>query len=122
MTTILVAEDEADIRTLLTLKLKQSGYVVRDFEDGTAALADARAHRPDLAVLDVMMPGMSGLEVCQALRADPAMSGVPVIILTARGQHADIEAGFAAGANDYIVKPFSPRELAARVSKLLARG
>lgn len=116
---ILLAEDEADIRRLLTVKLEQSGHVVRAFGDGAAALADARKHAPDLAVLDVAMPGVSGLEVCRELRRDPATAGVPIIILTARAQQDDVEAGFAAGASEYISKPFSPRELAARVNALL---
>jgi two-component system response regulator MtrA len=121
MARILLAEDEADIRRLITLKLEQAGHVVRAFGDGAAALADARQHAPDLAVLDVVMPGMSGLEVCQGLRQDPATAAVPVIILTARVQQGDVDAGLAAGASEYIAKPFSPRELAMRVSALLGR-
>jgi DNA-binding response OmpR family regulator len=121
MARILVAEDEADIRRLITLKLEQAGHVVRAFGDGAAALADARKHAPNLAVLDVVMPGMSGLEVCRGLRQNPATADVPVIILTARTQQGDIDAGLAAGASEYIAKPFSPRELAVRVSALLGR-
>lgn len=121
MTTVLVAEDDADIRFLVTFKLTQAGYQVRVFGDGLSALADAREHPPDLAVLDVTMPGMSGLQVCQELRKDPATANIPVIILTALAQEADIAAGFAAGADDYIVKPFSPREFAVRVNAALAR-
>lgn len=121
MARILVAEDEADIRRLITLKLEQAGHVVRAFGDGAAALADARKHAPDLAVLDVVMPGISGLEVCQGLRQDPATADMPVIILTARAQQGDIDAGLAAGASEYIAKPFSPRELAMRVNALLGR-
>jgi DNA-binding response OmpR family regulator len=120
MATVLLAEDDADIRHLVTLKLRQAGHQVRGFGDGASALADARTHPPDVAVLDVLMPGMTGLEVCKELRRDPATAGVLIIILTARAQQADITAGFAAGANDYIVKPFSPRELATRVKTLLA--
>jgi DNA-binding response OmpR family regulator len=118
---VLLAEDDADIRDLVTFKLREAGYQVRVFEDGLSALASAREDQPDLAVLDIMMPGMSGLDVCRELRADPATSDVPVILLTARAQESDIENGFAAGADDYIVKPFSPRELAARVRDVLAR-
>jgi DNA-binding response OmpR family regulator len=121
MATVLLAEDDADIRFLLTFKLTQAGYQVRVFGDGLSALADAREHPPDLAVLDVTMPGMSGLQVCRELRKDPATANIPVIILTALAQEADIAAGFAAGADDYIVKPFSPREFAKRVSAALAR-
>jgi two-component system phosphate regulon response regulator PhoB len=122
MATVLLAEDDADIRFLVTLKLTQAGYQVRAFEDGLSAVADAREHPPDLAILDIMMPGMSGLEVCQELRKDPATANVPVIILTALAQEADITAGFAAGADDYVVKPFSPRDLAMRVNAVLARA
>ncbi len=121
MVTVLLAEDDADIRNLVSLKLREAGYEVRAVEDGLSALASARDHQPDLAVLDIMMPGKSGLAVCRELRASPATSKVPIILLTARAQEFDIETGFALGADDYIVKPFSPRELAARVKAVLAR-
>jgi DNA-binding response OmpR family regulator len=121
MTTVLVAEDDADIRMLITLKLTQAGHQVRGFGDGLSAAADAREHPPDLAVLDVMMPGRSGLEVCQELRQDPATANIPVILLTAMAREADIAAGLAAGADDYIVKPFSPRDFTMLVSAVLAR-
>jgi two-component system phosphate regulon response regulator PhoB len=122
MATVLLAEDDADIRFLVTFKLEQAGHQVTGFENGMKALAAARKHPPDLAVLDILMPGMSGLEVCRQLRRDPATAAVPVIILTARAEKADIAAGFAAGAADYIIKPFSPRDLAMRVKAVLARG
>jgi DNA-binding response OmpR family regulator len=121
MATVLLAEDDADIRLLVTLKLTRAGYQLRAFSDGLSALADAREHPPDLAILDVMMPGMSGLEVCRELRNDPATADIPVILLTALAQEAAITAGGAAGADDYIVKPFSPRDLAIRVGAMLAR-
>jgi len=121
MATVLLAEDDADIRFLVTLKLTQAGYQLRAFSDGLSALADAREHAPDLAILDVMMPGMSGLEVCRELRKDPATADIPVILLTALAHEAAIMAGDAAGADDYIVKPFSPRDLAMRVGALLAQ-
>ncbi len=121
MTTVLLAEDDADIRMLMTLKLTRAGHQVRGFGDGLSAAADAREHPPDLAVLDVMMPGMSGLEVCRELRQDPATAHIPVILLTAMAREADIAAGLAAGADDYIVKPFSPRDFAMRVNAVLAR-
>src|SRR6266851_1532105 len=120
MATVLLAEDDADIRRVMTFKLEQAGHQVRAFGDGAAAAADARRHHPDLAVLDVVMPEMSGLEVCRELRGNPDTADVPIIILTARGQRTDIDAGYEAGANDYIVKPFSPRELADRIRVLLA--
>ena len=122
MATVLLAEDDADIRFLVTFKLEQAGHQVTGFENGMKALAAARKHPPALAVLDILMPGMSGLEVCRQLRRDPATAAVPVIILTARAEKADIAAGFAAGAADYIIKPFSPRDLAMRVKAVLARG
>jgi two-component system phosphate regulon response regulator PhoB len=121
MATILLAEDDADIRLLVTLKLTQAGHQVRGFGDGLSAAANAREHPPDLAVLDIMMPGMSGLEVCRELRKDPATARIPVILLTALAREADITAGLAAGADDYIVKPFSPREFTIRVNAVLAR-
>jgi DNA-binding response OmpR family regulator len=122
MATVLLAEDDADIRFLVTFKLTQAGYRVKVFGDGLSALADARENPPELAVLDVMMPGMSGLEVCRELRKDPVTAKIPVIILTALAQETDIAAGFAAGADDYIVKPFSPRDFALRVDAVLARA
>jgi DNA-binding response OmpR family regulator len=121
MTTVLVAEDDPDIRMLVTLKLTRAGHQVRGFPDGLSAAADAREHPPDLAVLDMMMPGMSGLEVCQELRQDPATANIAIILLTAMAREADIAAGLAAGADDYIVKPFSPREFTTRVNAVLAR-
>lgn len=121
MATVLLAEDDADIRFLVTFKLTQVGYQVRAFGDGLSALAGARECPPDLALLDAMMPGLSGLEVCREFRKDPATARIPVIILTALAQDSDITAGLAAGALDYIVKPFSPRDLAMRVDAVLAR-
>ena len=121
MATVLLAEDDADIRFLVTFKLERAGHEVRGFPDGVSALADARGHLPDLAVLDVMMPRMSGLDVCRELRRDPATAAVPVILLTACAEDADVAAGFAAGADDYIIKPFSPRDLAMRVKAVLDR-
>jgi DNA-binding response OmpR family regulator len=119
MATVLLAEDDADIRRVMTIKLEQAGHQVRAFADGASAAADARRHHPDLAVLDVVMPEMSGLQVCRELRGNPDTADVPIIILTARGQRTDIDAGFKAGANDYIVKPFSPNDLADRIRSLL---
>ncbi len=121
MATVLLAEDDPDIRYLVTFKLRQSGHDIREFADGLSALASARRDIPDLAVLDVMMPGMSGLDVCRELRGDPATADIPIVILTARAQESDVEAGLAAGADEYIVKPFSPRELMSRIEAMLAR-
>lgn len=122
MANVLVADDDADIRDLVTFKLTQSGHEVVSVEDGPSALAAARESAVNLALLDIRMPGMSGLDVCRELRAEPATSGLPIILLTARSQEGDVETGFAAGADDYIIKPFSPRELASRVSAVLARA
>jgi DNA-binding response OmpR family regulator len=115
----LIAEDDRDIRELVTSKLLGAGYQVLAYGNGPAALAAAREHRPDVALLDVMMPGISGLEILTALRKDPVTESIPVILLTARSQEFDIHSGFAVGASDYIVKPFSPRDLVARVNAVL---
>jgi len=120
-TRILVADDEPDIRDLLTFKLGQAGYTVQAVANGTLALAAIEADPPDLAVLDFMMPGLSGIDVLRKIREDGRMSGVRVILLTARARDADVDAGFVTGADDYIIKPFSPRELLHRVNTVLAR-
>ena len=122
MARIVVADDDEDIRELVVFKLRQSGHDVVAVGDGAAAVAACQEERPALVLLDVMMPGMSGLDAARALRADDTMAGVPIIMLTARAQEPDIEQGFDAGADDYIVKPFSPRELASRVAAVLARA
>ena len=124
MARIVVADDDADIRDLVVFKLRQAGHEVEAVEDGAAAVDACRATPPDLVVLDVMMPGLGGLDTCRALRADaePRIARVPVILLTARAQESDIEQGFGAGADDYVVKPFSPRELSSRVAALLQRS
>ena len=119
---LLVADDDRDIRELVTFKLEQAGYDVVCAQDGVEALDAARADRFDLAILDVMMPGLSGLDVTRQLRSEPGTSGVPIILLTARAQESDVESGFAAGVDDYVVKPFSPRELLSRVQAVLTRA
>lgn len=121
MTAILVADDDMDIRDLVAFKLEQAGYDVVAVDNGLAALTEATQNPPDLVVLDVMMPGMSGIDVCRQLRQDASTKGLPIILLTARAQEGDVEVGFGAGADDYIVKPFSPRELVSRVEAVLAR-
>jgi DNA-binding response OmpR family regulator len=122
MPRILVADDDADVRELVTFKLIQAGHEVHAFDNGEDALNDAYTDPPDVAVLDVMMPKLSGIDMCAALRADARTAGVPVLLLTARAQELDLERGFGAGADDYIVKPFSPRELVLRVTAVLARA
>lgn len=118
---ILVAEDDDDIRDLLVFKLAGAGHDLTAVMDGPSALT-AASEPPDLVLLDVNMPGMSGYDVCRALRSHDATSDVPILLLTAKGQEADIQRGFDAGADDYIVKPFSPRELLSRVEAVLARS
>ena len=119
--TVLVAEDDDDIRALVVYRLERSGYVVVQAQDGEEALRLAAECDPDLAILDVMMPKLDGYEVTRRLRSDDATSRLPVILLTARTQEADVSEGFAAGADDYIRKPFSPDELRARVQAILGR-
>jgi len=116
---ILVADDDVDIRELVEFKLSTLGHDVVAVGDGAAAVEACRSERPDLAVLDVMMPGVSGLEAIRAIRAIPELADLPVILLTARAQESDVETGFDSGADDYVTKPFSPRELAERVEALL---
>jgi two-component system phosphate regulon response regulator PhoB len=121
MPSILIVDDDQDIRELVAFKLEQLGFEVHSECDGETGLAAVMELRPDLVLLDWMMPKLTGVEVCRMLRDGAENVGVPVILLTARAQEADIERGFAAGADDYIVKPFSPRELASRVEAVLSR-
>jgi DNA-binding response OmpR family regulator len=118
---VLAADDDKDILELITFRLERSGYTVLQARDGEEALRLAQAEKPSLAVLDVMMPKMDGFELTRRLRADSATSRMPIILLTARGQEADVQQGFNAGADDYIRKPFSPQELRARVQAILGR-
>ena len=118
---VLVADDDDDIRDLVAFRLDRAGYDVLRAGDGQEALDLAREHGPDLAVLDVMMPRMTGYDVTRELRADQATSRIPVILLTARVQEADVARGFESGADDYVKKPFSPQELKARVQAVLGR-
>ncbi|MBU2666032.1 response regulator [Actinoplanes bogorensis] len=122
MTVVLVADDDADIRDLVAFKLEQAGFEVIAVEDGQTAIEQARSRQPTLAVLDVSMPGLSGIDVCRMLRAEPATAGILIIMLTARVQEQDVEGGFSAGADDYVTKPFSPRELVSRIQALLSRA
>ena len=119
---ILVAEDDRDIAELIAHYLQKSGWEPHLVVAGDEALAYARAHVVDVVILDVMLPGLSGLEVCRALRADRATAAVPIIMVTARGDEADRVIGLEIGADDYIAKPFSPNELVARVRALLRRS
>ena len=118
---ILVAEDDRDIAELVSHYLKKAGWSSHVVAAGDQALAYLRNHPVDVVILDVMLPGMTGLEVCQALRADRATAGLPVIMLTARVEEADRVRGLELGADDYVPKPFSPNELVARVRALVRR-
>jgi two-component system phosphate regulon response regulator PhoB len=119
---ILVVDDEPEAVELVEFNLKQAGYDVATAADGAEALKKTRALLPSLVVLDLMLPEMDGLEVCKMLRRDPATSAVPIIMLTAKAAEIDRVLGLELGADDYLTKPFSPRELVLRVKKLLARG
>ncbi len=116
---VLVADDDRDIRDLVAVKLQNAGFEVITVGDGAEALAAARKHQPDLAILDVMMQGLSGLEVVRQLREDPDTQSIPAILLTAKSQEFDVKAGLSLGAADYVIKPFSPRELLQRVNAVL---
>jgi DNA-binding response OmpR family regulator len=119
--TILIAEDEPDIRDLVSFRLERAGYDVILAEDGQEALELAIEHRPDLAILDVMMPRMDGLELTRRIRAEQTIAGMPIILLTASVQDQAVTEGFRAGADDYMRKPFSPQELLSRVEAVLGR-
>lgn len=118
---ILLVDDEADALEVLGFKLKEAGYDPIFAKDGTRALALARDDRPALIVLDLMLPEIDGLEVCKILRRDSATASIPIIMLTARAAEMDRVVGLELGADDYVTKPFSPRELVLRIKKLLAR-
>jgi len=119
---ILVAEDDHDIAELISHYLKKAGWTAHVAAAGDQALAYVRNHPVDAVILDLMLPGMSGLDVCQALRSDQATADVPVIMLTARAEEADRVRGLELGADDYVAKPFSPNELVARVRAVARRS
>lgn len=119
---ILVVEDEADIRKLVSYNLTQDGFKVLEAEDGEKALRIVERERPDLIVLDLMLPGLSGLELCKNLRQRQATARFPILILTAKAGETDRVVGLEMGADDYLTKPFSPRELVARVKAILRRA
>jgi DNA-binding response OmpR family regulator len=117
----LVVDDDPDIREVIVFMLDRIGFEVHVESDGEAGLARAIELRPDVVLVDWMMPRMSGFEVCRALHSNVNMKSVGVILLTAKAQESDVQTGFAAGADDYIVKPFSPRDLINRVQAVLAK-
>jgi phosphate regulon transcriptional regulator PhoB len=118
---VLIVEDEPDIRSLLAFHLEREGYLLTVARNGEEAIRAAHASPPDLVLLDLMLPEMDGLEVCRRLRRDPATQAVPIVMLTARGDEVDRVLGLELGADDYVVKPFSPRELVARIRAVLRR-
>jgi two-component system alkaline phosphatase synthesis response regulator PhoP len=117
--TILLVDDEANLRILVSATLDEAQYRIIEATDGTAALELARQQRPDLLVLDWMMPGLNGIDVVQALRQDPVTAHIPIIMLSARGQETDKERGRSVGTSAYLVKPFSPLELLRTVEEIL---
>lgn len=119
---ILVADDEADVLNLVSSNLKNAGFIVIKAEDGESALNAARSQSPSLIVLDLMLPGMSGLEVCKVLKGDKATAKIPIVMLTAKAEEVDRILGLELGADDYITKPFSPREVVLRVQSVVRRS
>jgi len=119
---LLVVDDEKDILTLLEYNLEKAGFKVISAQDGPEAIDVAKKEKPDLIILDIMLPSMEGTEVCRILKREEATSRVPIIMLTAKGEEVDKIVGFELGADDYITKPFSPRELILRVMAVLKRG
>ncbi len=121
MKRILIIEDDKDIVELVRYNLEKDGFQVLATGDGTTGLAQLRKSSPDLLILDLMLPKVSGLEVCKEVRRDGALNRLPILMLTARGEEADRVVGLELGADDYVTKPFSPRELVARIKALLRR-
>ncbi len=122
MARVLLVEDEKDIRDVVAFNLKQAGYEVLAAGTAEEALRQIRTHKPNLILLDVMLPDRSGTEICKALKRDPATNAIPIIMLTARGEEVDRVVGFELGADDYVTKPFSMRELLLRVQAMLRRA
>jgi phosphate regulon transcriptional regulator PhoB len=118
---ILVVEDEADLVELISYNLKKEGFAVDTAFDGEAGLAKIRKDKYDLVILDLMLPGIQGVEICRVVRSDPKTASLPIIMLTAKGEEVDRIIGLEMGADDYMTKPFSPRELVARVKAVLRR-
>ena len=119
---LLVVEDELDLQELLRYNLARDGFRVTCVDSGEKAVVAIKAETPDLIVLDVMLPGMDGLEFCRAVRGNPQTLGVPIVMLTAKSEESDVVAGLELGADDYVTKPFSPRVLLSRVKAVLRRG
>jgi two-component system phosphate regulon response regulator PhoB len=118
---ILVVDDEPDVTDLVAYHVKAKGFHVETLNDATASISKARIYNPDLVILDIMMPHLSGIQVCRILRADPKLAKVPIIFLTAKAEPHDRIEGLESGADDYLSKPFSPKELVLRVESILRR-
>jgi DNA-binding response OmpR family regulator len=121
MSKILVVEDDPDIANLIRHYLEKNGHTVHNLATGSGVLTRLRTEPTDLVILDLMLPEVDGLAICQSMRNDPTLARIPIIMVTARGDEADRVAGFELGADDYVTKPFSPKELSARVTALLRR-
>jgi len=121
MAKILIAEDERDIRELITFTLRFAGYEVVAASNGEQAVELARAEQPDLIMMDVRMPRMTGYEACEVMKQDDQLKDIPIVFLSAKGQDQEVQTGIQAGAVDYIVKPFSPDQLTERVKELLVK-
>jgi len=119
---ILIIEDESDVADLLSLNLRKAGFRVSTAADGASGLQKARDDRPDFIILDLMLPKMSGLEVCKILKSDTATNHIPILMLTARAEEIDRIVGLEFGADDYVTKPFSPREVVLRIKAILRRA
>ncbi len=119
---IVIVEDEPDILEVISYNLRREGYAVHTASDGIKGLSLIRQHQPDLVLLDLMLPGVDGLEICASIKQDSSTKDTSVIMVTAKGEESDIVLGLGVGADDYISKPFSPRELVARVKAVLRRG
>ena len=120
--TVLIIDDEKDLVELVSYNLQKEGFLVRSALDGEAGLASAVRELPDAILVDLMLPGIDGLEVCQRLRSEPRTARIPIIMLTAKSAESDRVVGLELGADDYVTKPFSPRELAARIKAVLRRA
>lgn len=119
--TVLIVEDERDIMEMIAYNLRREGYQVREATTGESALAAIKAAQPDILLLDLMLPGLDGLEVCRRLKRDAKTEHLPIIMLTAKGDESDVVAGLELGADDYLTKPFSPKVLGARIKAVLRR-
>src|SRR6478735_2064408 len=119
---ILIVEDESDVTDLLSLNLRKAGFKTTAAADGATGLQKARDDRPDFIILDLMLPKMSGLEVCRILKSDTATSHIPILMLTAKAEEIDRIVGLEFGADDYVTKPFSPREIVLRIKAIMRRG